>query len=210
MMFIVVITLLLNGCYCFVLGDQTPRNVTQQLTVGNGGPFGTWGVKQFCPSQQFAIGYDIKVESYQLTADDTSLNAIKLICADAESYSAETTITSAMGPWGDWKGPATCIQGTGDIMYLSAFSLQVEGTQGSSDDTSANWAKFQCRDMYGIKPMQELNKDPGHGLFGTFGAWSASCMPGSAICGIRTKVEPVQNDGDDTALNDVIFYCCHE
>ncbi|WAR17474.1 VMO1-like protein [Mya arenaria] len=154
----------------------------------------------------------IVVETYQFTGDDTSLNAIKLICSDANGASfAKQTITSSVGPWGDWKGQVTCNQRPEVVMFLKAFSLQVESPQGNGDDTAVNWAKFDCRDMQDSTPMEELNKDPGHGSFGTFGAWSESCRPGSAICGMMTRVEPVlTNTGDDTALNDVIFYCCQE
>ncbi|XP_052762805.1 vitelline membrane outer layer protein 1-like [Mya arenaria] len=211
MLFILTIPLLFHVCNCFLLVDQTPRNITKQLTVSNGGTFGTWGLKQFCPDGEFAIGYDIKVESYQYTGDDTSLNAIRLICSDIKgSPSAEKPVTSAVGDWGDWQGRATCNQRPGVNLFLKAFSLQVEPPQGSGDDTAVNWAKFQCRDMEGNTPLEELNKLPGHGQFGSFGNWSDSCTTGSAICGMRTLVEAFQSDGDDTALNDAIFYCCQE
>ncbi|WAR17473.1 VMO1-like protein, partial [Mya arenaria] len=121
------------------------------------------------------------VESYQYTGDDTSLNAIRLICSDIKgSPSAEKPVTSAVGDWGDWQGRATCNQRPGVNLFLKAFSLQVE------------------------PPL------PGHGQFGSFGNWSDSCTTGSAICGMRTLVEAFQSDGDDTALNDAIFYCCQE
>lgn len=56
--------------------------------------------------------------------------------------------------------------------------------------------------------MYELAKSPGEGDWGEFGEWSETCGPYEAICGIRTKVEEHQYGLDDTALNDVIVYCC--
>ena len=75
------------------------------------------------------------------------------------------------------------------------------------DDTAANYVKFKCRCHCGHAYV--LVKPPGHGFWGTWGAWSDNCPKGSGICGIQTKVEkPRGIFRDDTALNDVKFYCC--
>ena len=82
--------------------------------------------------------------------------------------------------------------------------------QGSGDDTSANFVKFYCRDLGGANNETLLVRPPGTGSWGTYGEWSESCSNGTAICGLVTKIETVQGDGDDTSLNDVVFYCCEE
>uniref|UniRef100_A0A8C5QU58 Vitelline membrane outer layer protein 1 homolog n=1 Tax=Leptobrachium leishanense TaxID=445787 RepID=A0A8C5QU58_9ANUR len=95
--------------------------------------------------------------------------------------------------WGDWTSPFFCSNG-----YLVSFSMKVEPPQGSGDDTAVNNFKFRCSDG------QEIE---GVGLpWGSYGGWSDSCTNG--ICGVKTKVEGYQWFGDDTALNDAIFYCC--
>jgi hypothetical protein len=75
------------------------------------------------------------------------------------------------------------------------------------DDTAANYVKFKCRCRCGR--TYELVKPPGHGLWGTWGAWSNQCPNRTAVCGIQTKVEKARGKfRDDTALNDVRFFCC--
>ena len=34
------------------------------------------------------------------------------------------------------------------------------------------------------------------------------CPNNTGICGLKTQVEMAQDKSDDTALNNVIFYCC--
>ena len=45
---------------------------------------------------------------------------------------------------------------------------------------------------------------------GSYGGWSVECPAGSAICAVRTNVEPDQGGlVDDTTLNDATFECCY-
>ncbi|KAH3859820.1 vitelline membrane outer layer protein 1 homolog [Dreissena polymorpha] len=201
--YVVSLTLILT---CNAQTDA--RRVTETLRVANGGQYGSWTTDEFCPPHQFAVGYDMKIEPYQgITGDDTTLNAIALVCSDIErQHFGEKAVTSGQGPFGDWKGRVTCNQPIGSAAFLSAFDLEVEGPQGRLDDTAAGWVKFKCTQM-DDGSVQDLVKDPGHNT-GSWGGWSSFCPRGSAICGLQTRIEPNQGNGDDTALNDVIFYCC--
>lgn len=197
-----------------LLGVSVPAHsrVTRTLSVTNGGRWGYWREEQRCAHGSYAVGFDMKIEGRQGSSyDDTALNGIKLICETMSGPAYQHEITSAMGDWGEWVGRSTCDDRHGKKQFLTSFRLQVESPQGSDyDDTSANYIEFRCRDFAGSLPEYTLSKYPGYGFWGDFGHWSYDCPLHSAICGIRTRIEtPQGRDDDDTALNDVEFYCCN-
>ncbi|XP_053404113.1 vitelline membrane outer layer protein 1-like [Mercenaria mercenaria] len=178
---------------------------TRALNVTNGERWGEWREAQFCEEGAYAVGYDLKIEPYQGSGDDTALNAIKLICEYPDGGYGGTP-TSAVGPWGNWEGYSTC----GSNRVLIAFSLQVEAWVSSTfDDSSANFVAFKCRDLGGRIREHQFLLSSGRGKWGEYGDWSPSCPPGEGICGLKTKVESSCGSCDDTTLNDVIFYCCN-
>ncbi|XP_045182484.2 vitelline membrane outer layer protein 1-like [Mercenaria mercenaria] len=180
------------------------RNYTAKLTVSNGGSYGKWANAEFCAEGTYAYGYDMKIEvKHGSGGDDTSLNAIKILCKSLNG-DCVGAVSSERSAWGKWVGETKC-DGS-DV--LVAFSLQVEENQGNSDDSAANFIKFKCRSFgASIDQTYELAKEPGYGHYGTYGDFSGDCSSNSAICGIITKLEEPIN-GDDSALNDVEFYCC--
>nr|XP_028582024.1 vitelline membrane outer layer protein 1-like [Podarcis muralis] len=181
----VVVFLFLTYHLCEA-GDRSYNSV---LMVSNGGERGEWGQIEFCPKGH-AYGFSLKVktERYQgVIDDDTSLNGIRLHC------SSGAVVQSTVGPWGVWTKVKECPTG-----YLVAFTLKVEAPQGLGDDTAANNIQFQCGDGT-VLEGESTN-------FGTYGDWSKPC-PTGAICGIQTKVKDLAL-GDNTALNDVKFFCC--
>ncbi|KAK2850886.1 hypothetical protein Q5P01_007162 [Channa striata] len=97
------------------------------------------------------------------------------------------------GSWGSWS--ETCPNG-----YICGLQTRVKAPRGLRDDTALDNV-FMCS---GSGVQLE-----GNGLsWGSWGSWSLKCSRG-AICGLRTRVEGPQGDGDDTALNDVQFFCCN-
>ncbi|XP_042316951.1 vitelline membrane outer layer protein 1-like [Sceloporus undulatus] len=178
---------MLTCCY----RDAETRKYRSVLTVPNGAPWGTWGKPQFC-TKGYANGFTLKVQAYQgpqAWNDDTSLNAIGLLCNDGQ------TISSSIGPFGAWTKPEMCPKGN-----LIGFSLRVEGELGPVvDDSAADNIRFNCDEGYVLTGQSRE--------WGSFGKWSPSCIVG-AICGIQTKVQLEKGTGDDTGLNDVKFFCC--
>ncbi|KAM9450369.1 vitelline membrane outer layer protein 1 homolog [Clarias gariepinus] len=200
-----VIFLALFGCH--VMGKRAQRTADRLyqslLFVDNGQRWGTWGLKEMCPNGYYAAGFSLKVAGYWeslLIGDNTALNGIRLHCVNSHRgsgpYSDYATVQSDTGSWGKWTDIQWCNSG-----MLQSFQLRVEPYQGTMwDDTAANNIKFKCSgDDEEIK---------GAGMsWGDWGSWSDPCT-GTGICGIQTIVEEPKGVGDDTALNDVRFYCC--
>ncbi|KAK3105982.1 hypothetical protein FSP39_010114 [Pinctada imbricata] len=90
-------------------------------------------------------------------------------------------------------------------MFMTSFILNVEQPI-EGDDTAANYVNFRCRKFDGSK--QRIIKCNHVTTYGYYGQWSSSCPSDFAICGMETKSEPNQGSGDDSALNDVTFFCC--
>ncbi|XP_048022423.1 vitelline membrane outer layer protein 1-like isoform X3 [Megalobrama amblycephala] len=174
--------------------QATGRNYKSVLTVSNGMSWGSWGHQDMCPTGMYAAGFSLRVESHVSgDFDDTALNGIRLHCVYSSRVSAANVVSNA-GHWGEWTNIKWCPSG-----FLKAFQLRVESAQGKGDDTAANNIRFSCSD--GVV----LTGD-GTG-WGDWGDWSSACG-GRGICGIKTRVENPQGNGDDTALNDARIYCC--
>ncbi|VDI40617.1 Hypothetical predicted protein [Mytilus galloprovincialis] len=102
---------------------------------------------------------------------------------------------------GDWSDEEFCTKGH----YAIGFKMKNE----SRDNTGANHVKFKCRNFKDSMNNFDLSYPPGYGTHGSYGEWSEDCPVNSAICGIKTKIHSYQGEeGDDTALNDVKFFCC--
>uniref|UniRef100_A0A672S753 Vitelline membrane outer layer protein 1-like n=1 Tax=Sinocyclocheilus grahami TaxID=75366 RepID=A0A672S753_SINGR len=165
------------------------RHYKSELTVPNGGRWGSWGHREMCPTGTYAAGFSLKVEDHIGYRDDTALNGIRLHCVKKNSKGSSNS-------WGRWTDIKWCPSG-----FLTAFQLRVESPKGLGDDTAANNIRFSC------SQGSLLQGDGTH--WGVWGAWSQTCYgKGIWICGIKTRIEEPQGIGDDTALNDVRMYCC--
>ncbi|MDB6445219.1 hypothetical protein PII47_17640 [Pseudomonas sp. 21TX0197] len=174
---------------------QVPSDTSEQ------GPWGTWGAAAYCPQGQYVWGLRLKSEPYQGSGDDSALNAVQLICKSGANGAA-TYIRSLEGKWGSWGRDYVCREHP-----VIAFAIQVERFQGrdkekgSKDDTAAGNIKVNCG-------SETLAGDPP----ASWGEWTGfySCLDGlgaKKVRGFRTRVEPDQGSGDDTALNAMQVYC---
>ncbi|XP_064223682.1 vitelline membrane outer layer protein 1 homolog [Aotus nancymaae] len=189
-----LLLLLLRSTCCTCAETDGRNSYRPVIQVTNGGPWGDWAWPEMCPDGFLARGFSLKVEPSQGRGDDTALNGIRLHCALRNALGNAHVIESKSGRWGEWSKPLWC-PGSG---FLVAFSLRVEPPIGRGDDTAANNVRFRCSDG------KELE---GPGLsWGDFGDWSPPCAKG--VCGLQTKIEGPLGSGDDTALNDVLFFCC--
>ncbi|XP_053164386.1 vitelline membrane outer layer protein 1-like [Hemicordylus capensis] len=178
-------SLMLSCC----LGATAARNYKTIITVKNGGPYGVWGAIELCP-KGYARGFALKVQAHQgIWYDDTALNGIRLYCTDG------IVVESKTGPWGEWTEAKYCPKGN-----LISFTLRVDKHRGiTHDNKAAVNVRFTCQGGQVLTGNSHK--------WGVLGPWSDRCRS-SAICGLQTKVQYDQGSGDDTALNDVRFFCC--
>ncbi|XP_072255397.1 vitelline membrane outer layer protein 1-like isoform X1 [Pyxicephalus adspersus] len=194
--------------YLFIFSSLLSIALGEHPTIGvpNGGPWGEWGPVEWCPCGYRARGFSLKVEDKMKIEDDTALNGIRLFCVNRNDtwtlpgeieLESKTVypIQSTEAPWGEWSEVMWCPTG-----FLVRFSMQVEPHKKGGDDTAANNFMFLCSDY-------TVHLGSGQS-WGHYGKWSGLCKFG--ICGMKTKVEPPQGTGDDTALNDAQFICCQE
>lgn len=193
------------------------RKVVHIAKSGIGGGWGDWNKEQFCPPGMKAVGYTQEVQPAQGGGiDDWSMSNFYLHCSNEDNQNTKivgshhyaesfrktpgTFCPSGMR-CGDYSWPRTvkCPKGT----WITAFALKVESKQGpGEDDTAGNSAKIRC---WG---GQELEANNGvHWGDSRWGAWQNSPIPGSYVCGVRSKVERF-NEADKTGLNDIELSWC--
>ncbi|XP_060585461.1 vitelline membrane outer layer protein 1 homolog [Ruditapes philippinarum] len=206
------------------------------LSVDNGETGGTWHTWQSCPLGSFAVGFGLKyavlsafkIEDYQeFPHDNTALNGIRLICKNTNGTIVDRNVTSKVGPFGKWVGETVCEKINGVQLYLTSFALQVHripnqtelealslsevlnGNDDLYDNTAVNYVKFKCRDLAGNQPSRDLIKVPRRGKMGQYGNWSPECPASTAFRVLSTRVDNYEyrNFVDDTAINDIKFYC---
>ncbi|WP_420876248.1 hypothetical protein [Pseudomonas kermanshahensis] len=162
-----------------------------------------WTGAVYCPYGTFANGFQIKLEGQQGSGDDTAMNGLWLVCKGATG-GAEHVIQSGMGDWGKPVEPTQkCPAGE----FLFSYELREEPHRGPNhDDTSANGLRFGCR-PYGSD--QEIPSGTPLSQPGFWGDWRprSKCGGKSLIVGVETLIEPAKSDNDDTAMNDVRFFC---
>ncbi len=149
----------------------------------------------FCAPGTWANGFEQRVEPEQGDDDDTSLNAIALICANQEGTPFER-LSVWEGEWGVWSDIETC-PGSESIV---AGALKVEPDRGDGDDTAANAIQFACA---GGALLTASNNGP-------YGAWSSdqACAENEAICGLSVRTQVPLQTGDETAISGVLLHCC--
>ena len=174
------------------------------------GSWGDWGAAPYCKKGVFASGFTIKMELKQGNKrDDTAANGVCLVCG------TDNGVCSTFGIRGSWSKEIKCQTGC----YMAGFKQQVEKPQGSgpipwNDDSALTNVNYKCRKLENwddecesITSVPEGTERKNWPMWGNWGRWQ-QCPKGTFICGIRTRVEPDQKSGDDTALNDIKHMCC--
>jgi hypothetical protein len=177
---------------CEYRGDFVNTTITPSE-----GFWGNWGqCFEWCHSGSYALFAKLKSETPRGSGDDTGLNAIELTCISSSTGVETNKLYSLQGGWGAWQGRN---EDCGNQPIIGA-KMMVEPKQGGGDDTAANRVAFKCLNGAWIYPDS----------YTAWGSWSEAkeCPAGSAVCGMRTRVEPSQGSGDDTALNGMELACC--
>ena len=143
--------------------------------------WGSWGGWEYCPAGTYVTGMQLKTEYYQgAFSDDSGLNGVRFYCGPVGGNSdLDHPISSTVGPDGGF-----------NLQYLCAgpangFELRSEKDLGwFNDDTAASNLRLYCDGSY----------KEGDGV--SWGSWTGvqACPAKSAICALRTQVEPTNGD----------------
>lgn len=166
--------------------------------------YGLWGewadCPEICPAGSWATYVAVRSEANQgNNGDDTALNALQFTCGTPAGWwdGAVTSWESIWGRWSPWTG-------NGMFDPIVGMNRLFEARQsGNNDDTTMN--RISARTRSGINLLPQA---PGQTNWGTWLSADMRCPPNQAICGLRTRIEPPQGSGDDTALNGIEFVCC--
>ena len=143
-------------------------------------------------------------EPSQGSGDDTAGINLGLYCSDGNWYLGDGM------SWGDWSpmvycpskfySPSLCAKCKKQMLTKSADIIS--GQIRNSFTMTLN----QAFSMQGCKLVFLQNCYPVQVQF-SYTYYTFQITGNSAICGLRTKIEPTIN-GDNTALNKVEFACC--
>ena len=170
--------------------------------------WGKWHKEELCPENTYAYQFAMKVHRHRgngMFADDSALNGVKIYCKSKDGQQSGD-VTSGMGGDGSWTDQQGCEK---EKEFLVGYRFRSEVRSSNADD---NWfgenIDIKCQKGDVLKG-EDFVLD--HGKLANDGQWSSwgSCKPGSAICGIKTKIYPKQSAGyDDVGLTDITFLCC--
>jgi len=158
--------------------------------------FGDWGPWEHCLAGEYAVGFQLKTESWLgPLLDDTAINGIRLLCGKPgdEAYGGSHPVSSSVGQWGTWGAIFGC-RG-----LVNGFQFRSEAA-GQIDCSAANNMRAFC--------SASDNFVEGDGE--RFGTWTTPqhCETKQALCGIQSQLQPWQNERDDTSLNNMRTECC--
>lgn len=137
--------------------DDTALNAVQLLCggldgkvtaqdVGSQGHWGVWTEYKRCPANSFIASFTLRVEPSQGDGDDTAANNIKFGCrsilseASASSNPIPTIEATPLAAWGSYGESVFCPAKT----VVRGIDTELEPSQGSDDDTSANNIQMRC------------------------------------------------------------------
>lgn len=164
---------------------------------------GLWGEwKPMVKSEDggmYACGAQIRFEDRQGGGDDTAANGLRLQYCGLHDWRLQNAKSIYDGIWGGWKSMKMCPYGK----YIKAARVRFEGNQGNGDDTALNGLEITCVDKDN-DPSTRENVMVYSGLWGNWTPWRET--PGNKLVkGARVRFEDYQGNGDDTALNGIIF-----
>ena len=175
--------------------------------------WGSWHAEEKCARNTYAYAIALKVESKQHGGfmgrgrDNSGLNGVKLYCKDPKTKEEKGDITSGIGGLGSWTKRKACFK-NGD--FLIGYRFKAEGpNRGKGDKIFGVSIDVSCQNGDYING-QDFKLDQGE--WGDWGRWSSetSCPTGSAICGIQTKILPIQlRRNDDVGLSNIKLICCN-